>query len=791
MEYVASKHWQWVTSDGSIRTEIFEKAVPSSSIKGLPSRDVLRAFHVTRHFPRDFGKRLHWVKLEFKTKADSIHYLSDPLFLKRGVYFEDMNLRIGYVQVINLNSLSLICMKSKDLMTKNTSMKDIIGNKRRASKRWCFYTEPDYDGDVGNCGRIISSTFGEEIGKNFVTCHFPKTVLPQYLESSCGAISEYLCFREFDVLQKVRAQRIAKKYNKADSKNGTATTVMRINVLCTNGTAGFYASTISNVVNKCSDRVRLMEMTTNENAGTANIMVLLWFVQPLHHNSYDMVVLEEKIGSACIIENLADNYFKKKKFGNLYCKIRCDNKNEASEIFQKFKKCYFDDQTLSTVFVPVSDTSVLGKLAVSAFFCDKYEYKQVVKASKIKGRRWTYYDENMDVKRVNFEKRVSAQYVAKHENAKHIRFCFTDIRQRCEKKSCFFKIVFREPISANHIDQYYCYYASSEFGASKTSAITFGENRRILLLRTKIKMFKNEVREKIINDEAVADMLAISKKSIGLGSRLTKTMPKDAQKLALKEQVMATLTWEFVDRALEHEKQTQKYILRLKTTSRRLFSFVAVYSFLYDFLTSRNGENTNEWCSFSASNNLLKGVAGVITTLEKRVVFFKKVLGKMASVSIRDRFYLIDSAILESRQTERADPDKKIWKRLYAENIAPQKVVDEYNKVFSLLPNEAIVNYNYRTGLVNLSPLMSNSQAIPDYEKLSDFEFYEKYIRSDIFLAKSNKLSALFSENFEILPDTVIKVPRRLERYFNVEMNYALKNNIGFPSNYIRAMVYA
>ncbi|AUO15219.1 WSSV456 [White spot syndrome virus] len=44
----------------------------------------------------------------------------------------------------------------------------------------------------------------------------------------------------------------------------------------------------------------------------------------------------------------------------------------------------------------------------------------------------------------------------------------------------------------------------------------------------------------------------------------------------------------------------------------------------------------------------------------------------------------------------------------------------------------------------------------------------------------------MFSENFEILPDINIKVPRRLERYFNVETNYSLEHNFRFPSNHIR-----
>nr|BDT63528.1 MAG: wsv192-like protein [Pasiphaea japonica whispovirus] len=273
-------------------------------------------------------------------------------------------------------------------------------------------------------------------------------------------------------------------------------------------------------------------------------------------------------------------------------------------------------------------------------------------------------------------------------------------------------------------------------------------------------------------------------------------MPIDNQKSALKKEKVANLTWEFVDKALIHERKTQKYILLSKTTSRRLFSFVAVYSFLHDFMTCKRGNNTDEWCSLSANSKILAGVGMVIGTLEERLAYFKRVLEKLATISVRERYYLIDASIIESRQTELTEPDKKIWKRLYAEGIAPQKVVDSYNKVKNLLPNEAIINYQYRTGLVNLTFPSSSSSSfnpvkIPDYQCMSSFEFYEKYIRSDIFVAKSNKLSATFSENFEILPDTNIKVPRRLERYFNVEMNYAIENNIRFPSNHIRGLVNA
>lgn len=271
----------------------------------------------------------------------------------------------------------------------------------------------------------------------------------------------------------------------------------------------------------------------------------------------------------------------------------------------------------------------------------------------------------------------------------------------------------------------------------------------------------------------------------------TSTTTIEAEKALLKEYVNENLTWEFVDRVIRHEKLMQRTDMRLKTSSRRLFSFISIYSFLQDFFTARDGVNSDEWCTQSALYHMLDGVASIISCFRKRIDYYNKKMERLACTSIREGYFLVDVKTIESRHVELLDPDKKIWQRLYAEKIAPEKVVDAYNEVSKLLPDEAMANYNYRTGLVHLSDTLKNAKKPPTDLTMTDFDFYEKYIRSDIVLGKSNKLSGMFSENFEILPDINIKVPRRLERYFNVETNYSLEHNFRFPSNHIRGLIFA
>lgn len=249
------------------------------------------------------------------------------------------------------------------------------------------------------------------------------------------------------------------------------------------------------------------------------------------------------------------------------------------------------------------------------------------------------------------------------------------------------------------------------------------------------------------------------------------------------------VTWEIVDRVVEHELKTYKCVMRLKTSSRRLFAFVAVYSFLHRQLTNRSSHDSEEWCSASAAKNLLHGVARIIEVLESRVKYFSDRLDELYMERVRENHVVIDERIVMSRHKEITDPDKKIWKRMHQANVAPEKVMKAYEKVKHFLPNEAIANYKNRTGAVDGQEEQKQLQTNIHY--ISSADFFERYIRSDIAVAKSNRLSEMYNENFEILPDTIIRVPRRIERYFHIEMANAVKNNIRFPSNYIRGMVLA
>nr|AKS10609.1 wsv192-like protein [Metopaulias depressus WSSV-like virus] len=262
--------------------------------------------------------------------------------------------------------------------------------------------------------------------------------------------------------------------------------------------------------------------------------------------------------------------------------------------------------------------------------------------------------------------------------------------------------------------------------------------------------------------------------------------------------VTSGVTWEIVDRVVEHELKTQKCVMLLKTSSRRLFAFVAVYSFLHRQLTNRSSRDSEEWCSASATRNLLRGVAKIIRVLESRVRYFRARLDELYMKRVRENHDAIDLHIVMSRHTEITDPDKKIWKRMHESNIAPEKVVKAYEKVKHLLPNEAVANYEPRTGAVVRQEKREqkqlktvNANTAVDYTNISSADFYERYIKSDIVVAKSNRLSKMFNENFDIFPGTSIRVPRRIERYFNIEIASAIKNNIRFPSNYIRGMVLA
>ncbi|KAK8390675.1 hypothetical protein O3P69_010405 [Scylla paramamosain] len=74
-------------------------------------------------------------------------------------------------------------------------------------------------------------------------------------------------------------------------------------------------------------------------------------------------------------------------------------------------------------------------------------------------------------------------------------------------------------------------------------------------------------------------------------------------------------------------------------------------------------------------------------------------------------------------------------------------------------------------------------------KNLSNFEFFEKYMRSDEYLAPSNKLSGAYNVPYEVLPNNTIKVLRRIEWYINREIDLMTKLCMSTITNYTRRFV--
>lgn len=101
----------------------------------------------------------------------------------------------------------------------------------------------------------------------------------------------------------------------------------------------------------------------------------------------------------------------------------------------------------------------------------------------------------------------------------------------------------------------------------------------------------------------------------------------------------------------------------------------------------------------------------------------------------------INELLLE-RHLELTDPDKKIWSRLRRGGLVQRYVNAEYNKAKRqqrLPPNEAAFNYNARRAdtSITLAQAAAPSRAVE--KNLSNFEFFEKYMRSDESLAPSKQ----------------------------------------------------
>ena len=237
-------------------------------------------------------------------------------------------------------------------------------------------------------------------------------------------------------------------------------------------------------------------------------------------------------------------------------------------------------------------------------------------------------------------------------------------------------------------------------------------------------------------------------------------------------------TWEEVDEILFNELKAQKLSLQLKTTERRMFALIAINSYLFDTLT-----NHMQWCISSALVFTAR-FTPKIDELKERAQRMKHELDeyqhKVAS-SPYDRTKIND--LMLKRHQELTDPDKKIWSRLRKGGLVQRYVETEYNKARrqQRLPlNEAAFNYNVRRGQI-----AEQSYCITE-ENLNNFQFFEKYMRSDESLAPSNKLSERYNVPYEVLPNIIIKVPRRIERYINGEIEFMTKATI---SNYTRGLV--
>lgn len=238
------------------------------------------------------------------------------------------------------------------------------------------------------------------------------------------------------------------------------------------------------------------------------------------------------------------------------------------------------------------------------------------------------------------------------------------------------------------------------------------------------------------------------------------------------------------------ELKAQTLSLRLKTIERRMFALVAINKYLYNILT-----NHMHWCVSSALA-FTAGFAPKIDELKERAVKIKRELDEHQNrimVSPYDRETI--NELMLDRHLELTDPDKKIWSRLRREGLVQRHVDTQYDKAKQqqlLPPNEAAFNYKVRRGALTQTtaavaadiPSSSSSQ-----DNLSNFEFFEKYMRSDESLGPSNKLSEAYNVPYEVLPNIIIKVPRRIERYINGEIDFMTKLCAPTISNYTRGLV--
>ena len=272
------------------------------------------------------------------------------------------------------------------------------------------------------------------------------------------------------------------------------------------------------------------------------------------------------------------------------------------------------------------------------------------------------------------------------------------------------------------------------------------------------------------------------------------------------------LTWEFVDKAATHESETRHVFLKRLTLTRRMIGLVKAYSFIKNFLSGLDTTNPMKptWCTDSTFH-ILDGIGQAIVHLRNRIKKYGKLLQQMHTDKTRKNYFTVDHALIESRLTELADPDKKIWSTLHSMHLAPEIVLDEFQKVQHLLLGEPISNFEYRKGKIcpnihkQIVSAKKKTASMPGAEHInksqinvdrtgvnamSSDQFYQKYMRSDTHVGKSNRLSNEFCEVVNILPGIAIKTPRKDDRFLHIMIKHAAENNVEFPCNQLKAHVF-
>ena len=247
------------------------------------------------------------------------------------------------------------------------------------------------------------------------------------------------------------------------------------------------------------------------------------------------------------------------------------------------------------------------------------------------------------------------------------------------------------------------------------------------------------------------------------------------------------VSWEEVDKYLMADLRAKRTSLKHKTKERRLFATIGIYNYLFDTLTTHL-----KWCPMSTVN-FLKGFNKKINDLRKKVAELKEPLDEYQKKIMLKNYNPNDIRnLLAERHAELTNPDMKIWNRLFLEGLVQKNVKEEYEKYKHLLPNEPIFIHKPRRGPIDFSINNEEYNKMKEYKKaenMSALDFFNLYVKSDQSVTPSNNLSEKFSVPFEVLPNITVRVPRRMERFFNGEILAMSKLSAPTTSNYTRGLV--